>query len=102
MSLTGAILGFALSTLISYLAYQKKSLTHDGALGAVLVGTVIYGFAGGFAYFVLMVFFFSSSLMGVFDKDKTPSRRTLIQVMANASLASVMAIFYGLYHHETY
>jgi uncharacterized protein (TIGR00297 family) len=102
MSLTGAILGFALSCLISYLAYKKKSLTSDGALGAVLVGTIIYGFAGGFAYLVLMVFFFSSSLMGLFDTDKTPSKRTLIQVMANASLASVMAIFYGLYQHEAY
>ena len=102
MSVTGAILGFALSSLISYLAYQKKSLTFDGALGAVLVGTIIYGFAGGFAYFVLMVFFFSSSLMGVFDEDKAPSQRTLIQVLANASLASLMALLYGIYQHEAY
>jgi uncharacterized protein (TIGR00297 family) len=100
MSLTGAILGFALSCLISYLAYQKKSLTLDGALGAIVVGTFIYGFAGGFGFLVLMVFFFSSSLMGVFDQDKTPSKRTSIQVMANASLATFMAILYGLYQLE--
>ena len=100
MSVTGLILGFSLSGLISYLAYQKRSLTIDGALVAIGVGTLIYGFAGGFAYFILMVFFFSSSLIGFFDKEKIPSERNGIQVLANASLASLMAILYGVYQHQ--
>ena len=40
------LLGLALSSGISLLAYRRKSLTKGGAAGAVATGTTIFGLGG--------------------------------------------------------
>ena len=89
------ILGFVLSFGIGFMAYLKKSLTEDGFVAALIVGTLIYGYAGLFAYLVLMVFFLSSIIIGLIDKTHKKEKRNAIQVFANASVAAIMAYFYG-------
>jgi len=93
--MTPFILGFILSFAIGLIAYLKKSLTEDGFVAAIIVGTLIYGYAGLFAYFVLMVFFLSSIIIGLFDKSHKKEKRNAVQVFANASVAAIMAYFYG-------
>lgn len=44
--LDNLLLGLILSGLIGLLAYRRGSLAPSGALGAVLVGTPIFGFGG--------------------------------------------------------
>lgn len=91
-----------MSLLIGGLAYYKKSLTFDGFIAAIIVGTIIYGYAGGFSYFVLMVFFMSSIIIGLLDKTHKKEQRNAVQVLANASLAGLMAYLYGTFKHEAF
>ena len=96
------ITGFFISLIIGGLAYTKKSLTLDGLMAALIVGTIIYGYAGAYAYFILMVFFLSSIMIGLLDKSHKKERRNAVQVFANASLASVMAYLYGTFQLEAF
>ena len=57
------VLAFIFSGLIAALAYWRGSLAVSGALGALLVGTIIYGFGGWVWGVVLALFFISSSLL---------------------------------------
>ena len=95
MSFAYLMYGFIASILIGGFAYIKKSLTLDGYLAAILMGSLIYAYAGGYAYSVLMVFFGSSILIGRLDKSSKKERRNAIQVLANSALATLMAILYG-------
>jgi uncharacterized protein (TIGR00297 family) len=94
--------GFLATCLVGVYAHKKRSLDPSGIAAALLVGTVIWGMAGPYAYFILMFFFFSSSLINLFDKDKTPSYRSAWQVFANAGVGTLMAIAYGWTGHEVY
>ena len=57
------IVGFALSLAIGGLAYWRRSLSASGVLGAVLIGTAIFGFGGWVRGLLLIAFFISSSLL---------------------------------------
>lgn len=100
--MTPFIIGFFLSLIIGGIAYYKKSLTVDGLFAALIVGTVIYGTSGLYAYSILMVFFLSSIVISFFDKTHTKEQRTAIQVFANAGLASIMAYLYGTFDLEAF
>lgn len=102
MTLSAVLYGFILSFVIGYIAYKKESLRLDGFFAALLIGSLIYGYAGGYGYFVLMVFFMSSTLIGRMDKDHGKAKRTAIQVLANSSLAVLMAILYGTLKHDAF
>lgn len=54
------VLALLLSGFIAALAYWRGSLALSGAVGALLVGTVVYGF-GGWIWGILLAFFFISS-----------------------------------------
>ncbi len=95
MSLEAFIIGFIASALVGAYAMHKNSLTLSGWSAAVFIGTLLYGFAGGYAFFLLMVFFGSSSLISRFNPDKVSSKRTAVQVFANGLPAAIVAIFYG-------
>jgi uncharacterized membrane protein len=52
--------GLFLSALIGGLGYWRRALTVSGVVGAILVGTVIFGL-GGWVWGLLLVTFFVSS-----------------------------------------
>ncbi len=106
MTFSWLMYGLIASIIIAGYAYVKKSLTLDGTIAAILIGSLIYGYAGGYAYLVLMVFFGSSMLIGKLDKASVKESRNAVQVLANSALATLMAaligvtqdpLFWGLY-----
>ena len=55
--------GFAISAILAFASVRGRSLTFGGGLGAVVIGTAIYGYAGWTGYVVLLSFFFSSTIL---------------------------------------
>lgn len=100
------IAGFIGSVLIAAVAYRKHSLTASGALAAVAVGTLLYGF-GSLAWFgTLIMFFISSSFLSKWrHRDKAvlevayakTGRRDAMQVLANGGLAVIFCVVYYLW-----
>ena len=98
------LLGLAFSSFTGVVAYRKNSLTASGAVGAILVGTLIVGF-GGWAWGMLLIAFFVSSSMlshyrradkaAVSDKFAKGHRRDLGQTLANGGLGALLAGAHG-------
>ncbi len=92
---------FLLSSLIVALALWRGSLSYSGAVGALVVGTLIFGL-GGWQWGVLLgLFFVSSSLLSHFkeaekrvaaEKFDKGHRRDSGQVIANGGLGAVLAV----------
>jgi uncharacterized protein (TIGR00297 family) len=98
--------GLVLSALIGGLGYWRESLTVSGVIGAILVGTLIFGFGGWLWGLLLIAFFLSSSWLShyrrrdkeaVADKFAKGSRRDLGQALANGGLGAVLAVVYARY-----
>ena len=79
------------------MAYRRRSLSRSGVLGAVLVGTAIFGFGGWVHGLVLIAFFVGSSLLSHYhvsqkarlaEKFAKGSQRDLGQTLANGGLAA--------------
>jgi uncharacterized protein (TIGR00297 family) len=98
-------LGILFSTAIGGLAYWRRSLSAGGWLGAVLVGTLTFGF-GGWAWGVtLIAFFITSSLLSRYkeslkerragEKFEKGGRRDFWQVLANGGLGAAAAVAYA-------
>lgn len=102
------LIGLAFSALLGGLGYWRGALSRSGALGALIVGTLMYGF-GGLSWAVLLVAFFASSSALSFyrQQDKISltrklakgHRRDLGQALANGGLAAALALGAGLYPH---
>lgn len=99
--LTRLGIGLLLSAAIGLLAYRRNSLAPSGVAGAVLVGTVIFGFGGWTWGLVLIAFFISSSLLShyrqadkvaVAEKFAKGERRDLGQVLANGGGGALLAL----------
>ncbi|MGB3715201.1 MAG: DUF92 domain-containing protein [Candidatus Promineifilaceae bacterium] len=95
------LLAFAISLAIVVVAFWRGSLSTSGAIGALVVGTLIFGFGGWEWGILLGVFFVSSSLLSHFrEEDKRIAaekfdkghRRDIGQVFANGGLGSVIAV----------
>lgn len=98
--LTSLALGLVLSLLIAFLAYRRDSLSQSGAVGALVVGTLIFGLGGRVWGVLLAVFFISSSLLSHFkerekaavaEKFEKGHRRDMGQVLANGGLGALIA-----------
>lgn len=99
------LLGLAFSSFTGIVAYRKNALTASGAVGAILVGTLIVGF-GGWAWGMLLIaFFVSSSTLSYYrradkaavsDKFAKGHRRDLGQTLANGGLGALLAVGYYL------
>jgi uncharacterized protein (TIGR00297 family) len=83
---------------VGFAAYRRGALTLDGALGAAVVGCVVFARGGIPAAGALLAFFGSStalSRLGKTHKDKAPlaqakgARRDMWQVLANGGVAMV-------------
>jgi uncharacterized protein (TIGR00297 family) len=94
------------SSIIALLAYRRRSLSRDGAAGAVATGTTIAA-VGGWSWSLTLIFFFaSSSLLSHFrarakaaiaeDKFSKGSERDLSQVIANGGVAVLMTFGAGM------
>ena len=102
------VLGLALSALMGAIGYRRHSLSGSGVLGAVLVGTLVFGL-GGLPWGALLVFFFfSSSALSHFkaarkaavaEKFSKGSRRDLTQALANGGAGALAAIGNVLWPH---
>jgi uncharacterized protein (TIGR00297 family) len=99
-------LGLLLSTAIGGLAYWRRSLTLSGWAGAIVVGTLTFGFGGWAWGFALIAFFISSSLLSRFkesiktqragEKFAKGGRRDFWQALANGGLGALVALIYGV------
>ncbi|MCX6015815.1 MAG: DUF92 domain-containing protein [Chloroflexales bacterium] len=96
------VLGIIISTAIGAFAYYRGSLSGSGWLGAIITGTLTFGF-GGLAHGASLVFFFVSSTMWSrlrkhqkSDLDRTMfekgSRRDIWQALANGGIAAVACL----------
>ena len=94
-------IGLLLSAAIGLLAYQRNSLARSGVTGAIVVGTLIFGFGGWTWGLALIAFFVSSSLLshyrqadkvGLSEKFAKGERRDLGQVLANGGAGALLAL----------
>ena len=100
MDIIQLLYAFLLSAIIVALAYWRGSLSESGAIGALLIGTLTFGFGGWQWGVLLAVFFVSSSLLSHFkeaekkaaaEKFDKGHRRDMGQVLANGGLGAVIA-----------
>jgi uncharacterized protein (TIGR00297 family) len=106
LNLSRILAGLVLSILIGGLAYWRGSLTLSGWLGAVVIGTLTFGFGGWTWGLTLIAFFVSSSVLSHFrqaskqaiagEKFEKGGRRDLAQTLANGGLGAALALVYGL------
>ncbi len=98
-------LGLVLSFGISGVAYRLEALDRSGWLGAVLVGTAVFGFGGWPWAFLLLAFFISSSALthyragrkaGVAQEFAKGGRRDLGQALANGGVGALLALLWAL------
>jgi uncharacterized protein (TIGR00297 family) len=98
------VLGLILSAAMGGLGYWRQALTISGVVGAVLVGTLIFGFGGWIWGLVLITFFISSSWLSHYRRDEKEvvaekfakgSRRDLGQALANGGLGAVLAVAFA-------
>jgi uncharacterized protein (TIGR00297 family) len=95
------VVGIVLSGLIGFAAYRRGSLTQSGALGAMTVGTAIFGF-GGLAWGLLLItFFVTSSMLSHYKepfKEKLAEKfakghqRDIGQALANGGAGALIAL----------
>lgn len=100
------LLGLILAAVIGYAGYRRGALSPSGVLGAILVGTAVFGF-GGLAWgAVLIAFFASSSALSHYrqaqkeslaEKFSKGARRDLWQALANGGLGALIAPAYAFY-----
>jgi uncharacterized protein (TIGR00297 family) len=106
LNLPRIIAGLIFSTLIGAVAYRRGSLTQGGWLGAVITGTLTFGFGGWAWGLTLIAFFLSSSALSHFrqarkqaiagEKFEKGGRRDLAQALANGGIGALLALAYGL------
>jgi uncharacterized protein (TIGR00297 family) len=99
--------GLGISILIGVYAYSHKALSFSGVLGAIITGTLIFGFGGWVAGLTLIAFFTYSTLLSKYkerqknkvavEKFDKGSRRDIGQALANAGAAAIAAVLYFVY-----
>ncbi len=95
--------GLLLSALVVWLGYRRASLSGSGAVGALVMGTLVFGL-GGWTWGALLIGFFvsSSALSHYRDREKEHlaekfakgGRRDLGQVLANGGWGMVLALLH--------
>ena len=100
------IVAFVLSGLIVALAVWRGSLARSGAVGALIIGTLTFGFGGWQWGVLLALFFVSSSLLShykekekqaVAEKFDKGHRRDMAQVFANGGVGAVVAVLSAIF-----
>ena len=95
------LLGFVLSLVIGLVAYRRHALARSGVMGAVVIGTLVFGFGGWVWGLTLIAFFVSSSLLSHYrradkaalaEKFAKGERRDWGQTLANGGAGAVLAL----------
>ncbi len=106
VDLPGIVIGLISSTFIAWFAHRRGALSISGALGAILVGTVTFGFGGWSWGLVLIAFFALSTVLsryrqadkrGLTEKFAKGGRRDVGQVLANGGLVAFIALLHSFY-----
>lgn len=103
MTITALAIAFLLALGIIVPAYRLKLLTRDGAVAAVILGTIIHACAPWYGTLCLLFFFGSSAYLSRNRKKSLPAsvaedvvakgdRRDAAQVLANGGVAALCAI----------
>ncbi|MBN1658927.1 MAG: DUF92 domain-containing protein [Anaerolineae bacterium] len=104
VSIVHLVVGVVASGLIGVLGYRRGALSVTGVVGAILVGTLIFGLGGWIWGLLLVVFFVSSSWLSHYrEADKTEAtvvfakggRRDLGQALANGGAGAVLAVVFA-------
>ena len=99
--LTQLVNAFLLSTAVAMLAFWRGSLAGSGLLGALVVGTIIFGLGGWQWGLLLGLFFVTSSLLSHFKEEEKRTaaekfdkghQRDSGQVFANGGLGALLAL----------
>jgi len=96
------VVGLVLSLAVSLTARASRWLTTDGAVAAVLVGTLVYASGGWARAGLLVLFFASSSVLTRWQSSRKPHPehtvgRTAAQVLANGAVATALSVWGALY-----
>lgn len=92
---------FVPAALIALISFRLRALNFSGAVGLILVGTIVFGLGGIVFAAPLIVFFVTSSLLSLFKsggKDKAiletgkTGPRDIWQVLANGSIATLAVV----------
>jgi uncharacterized protein (TIGR00297 family) len=95
------IIAFFISAFVAFFAFRRQSLSKSGAVGATVVGTIIFGLGGPIWGLLLGLFFVSSSLLSHFkeaekqaaaEKFDKGHQRDMGQVLANGGLGSLIVV----------
>jgi uncharacterized protein (TIGR00297 family) len=95
--------GLILSLVMALISYQFKIMTFSGAIGMVIIGTIIFGL-GGVIFAVPLIFFFISSYIFTRIKSRGKDKsliaigkagpRDIYQVLANGGVGAIIVIIY--------
>ena len=109
MIIANVLIGLVASSIIAALAFLRGSLSSSGAIGAVIVGTLVFS-TGSLTWAILLITFFvtSSVLSHYKEKIKEPlsekfdkgHKRDLGQVLANGGCAALIAIAFVIIPHR--
>lgn len=100
-----SIIGIVTSTIISLIAYRKKSLNKSGVIAAIILGTAIFSFGGFLPFALMMLFFISSSILSKVGKQKKGKlesihekgdARDYMQVLANGGVALFFLVLFKI------
>lgn len=104
--MTQFLIGLLLAGAIAWVAYRRGSLSRSGALGAVLIGSTVFGL-GGWAWGVLLVVFFvSSSALSHYKEGRKAAlaekfskghQRDLWQVLANGGAGALCVLGHAVW-----
>ncbi len=96
------VIGIVFSGLIGFVAYRRNSLSRSGAVGAMLVGTLIFGLGGWVWGLLLIAFFVLSTLLSHYregeketiaaEKFDKGNQRDLGQTLANGGAGALFAL----------
>ncbi|KAB2024161.1 hypothetical protein ES319_D06G068300v1 [Gossypium barbadense] len=102
-TLTHSLIAFVISSFVAIRSYRRKSLDLSGALAGFLVMTI--HFVAGYRFgAMLLVFFFTSSMLTKVGEDKKRrvdadfkegGQRNWIQVLYNSGIAAVLSVLIG-------
>lgn len=90
------LLAIAAAGAVALIAWRLDALDAGGALAATVVGSTVLALAGLGAALVLVAFFVSSSALSLLRGRGGRARRNARQVMANGSVAAVLASLHGI------
>lgn len=102
--------GFGLALIVAVISYYIKALTKSGAIGAIIIGTVIFGLGGPVFALPLLVFFISGSLLSYLKSESKSNALKLVgktgprdiwQVLANGGLAGIITIIFFIRPDQT-